>query len=63
MYINKQDVQLSSSRWLSGIDLRLAIIKSSVSWVRAPRPAASIFFFNCNTLFTLINTLRASFTK
>ena len=62
MYINKQDVQLSSSRWLSGIDLRLAIIKSSVSWVRAPRPVASIFFY-CNTSFTLINTLRASFTK
>ena len=36
MYIKKLAIQLSSSRWLSGIDVRLTVINSAESWVRAP---------------------------
>ena len=42
MYIKKSAMQLSSSRWLSGIDVRLVINKSAVSWVRA---SLLLFFF------------------
>ena len=42
MYIKKSATKFSSSRWLSGIDVRLVINKSAVSWVRAP---LLLFFF------------------